>query len=203
MKIRTIIAIGIFSLCFTASSVYAAWVYSSPILPSELPTAVQMGAWQPSVVLPSTEGGISGTDHDTMIQQILNNSNSGLNPKPQVLLNAVKNEKKNPYARQGLFYSELEKVTGGNLKFLFQANIVNIDFVMQTVTENQAYNFYTYLAPTATELNTTITAYKTVIEKINGEWVATMTYEGRAPVKQFSSSGGSFYAVDHTKWVNT
>lgn len=71
-----------------------------------------MGAWQPSVVLPSTEGGLSGTDHDTMIQQILDNSNSGLNPKPQVLLNAIKNEKKNPYARQGLFYSELEKVTG-------------------------------------------------------------------------------------------
>ena len=182
IKLKKIVFLFTLFTVLSTSSVYALWSYSGKIGDTKAPVGVQMGSWSPEVVLPDSEGGLLGTDHSVMIGQILNNSNSGLNPKPQVLLNAIKNEKKNPFASQGLFYSELEKVTGGNLKFLFEANIVNVDFVMERIEEDQAYYFYTYHAPSQNEVDKNIKTYRTLVEKVNGTWEATQTAEGVAPV---------------------
>ena len=96
------VAILLLVVCLSVPCVCAVWIYPIPLIePAEGFFGLQMGAWAPEVVLPESEGGLEGSDHSVMIEQILSNSNSGLNPKPQVLLNAVKNEKKNPFAAQG------------------------------------------------------------------------------------------------------
>lgn len=202
-KIRNIILIFVLFLSLSTTGVYGIWRYAAGVQSVEDEITAMMGAWDPDVILPDNVDGLSGTDHNTMIEEILNNSHSGLNPKPKVLLGAMTDSKKNPYAKKGLFYSELEKVTGGNLKFLFEKNIVNIDFLMETVVSERQYYVYTYLAPTSDDLNTVIQTYKTLIEKVNGVWVASHSTEGAAPVISLTASDGSpFYAVDHLLWEN-
>lgn len=198
-----IFLIGVSFCIMSIPGAYAIWTYYTPMTPVDARTEVNMGEWDPAYVLPEEEGGIEGTDHTTMINEIVDNKHAGLNPKPQVLLGAIKDTKKNPFASQGLFYSEQEKVTGGNLKFLFQSSIENVDFLMQTIVDGQSYYVYTYLHPTESQNGLRITVYRTLVEKINGKWAATSAAQGSAPVVNVSGRELYFSSIDYTKWVNT
>ena len=202
-KIRALICILICFTAFSTTGVYAAWTYAGSPNPEKEQVSIAMGEWEPHVLLPDNENGLAGTDHSVMMQEILDNSKAGLNPKPQVLLGAITNSNKNPYAKDGLFYSKLEKVSGGNLKFLFESNIVNIEFTMETIEPEQAYYFYTYHAALSSDLGKTIKTYRTKVEYINREWQATTTAEGIATVISRYGNGQTFYAIDHTSWKNT
>ena len=202
-KLRALICILICFTAFSTTGVYAAWTYAGSPNPAKEQVSIAMGEWEPHVLLPDNENGLAGTDHSVMMQQILDNSKAGLNPKPQVLLGAITNSGKNPYAKDGLFYSKLEKVSGGNLKFLFESNIVNIDFAMETIEPDQAYYFYTYHSALSSDLGKTIKTYRTKVEYVNREWQATATAEGIATVISRYANGGTFYAIDHTSWINT
>ena len=200
-KIKNLIIMLLCLVVLTTAGVFASWVYAMPIGKSESNVNMNMGTWDPVLVLPDNVDGLEGTDHAVMIEEILNNSKSGINPKPQVLLGAIENSGKNPFAHLGLFYSDQDKVTGGNLKFLFESSIVNIDFIMQMVVSDEKYYVYTYLSPLQSDVGSIFKVYKTLFEYVNGEWVATEAQVGLAPVLDVNGGGLVLYAIDHTKWA--
>ena len=201
-KLKLVILIVLFIAVLSTAGVYAVWMYADDVDKEDAMVGIHMGTWDPVIVLPDNEEGIAGTDHTVMIEEILNNSNAGINPKPRVLLNAIKDEKKNPFAEEGIFYSDQDKVTGGNLKFLFETNIEKIDFILQSVVDDLRYYVYTFLSPDEGEIGGNERVYKTLLEKKNGEWQATQAQIGRAPIIDRTAGGITICTIDYTNWIS-
>ena len=167
--------------------VYATWRYANrDMTEKSVQMAIGMGdQWAPEVILPGDEGSEEqGASHLQFVDEIVNNSKAGLNGKESVLTGAITNSGKNPYSSQGIFFDDLDHVTGGNLKFINENNVANLDFLIQTITHKQSYYVYTYQDVTTTD-TARIVAYRTYVEKINGKYVAVASVKGYADVSAF------------------
>ena len=185
----------------TVGGVYATWRYAGDI--ESHTTQIQnvaMGEWDPEVVLPGGEQEeVDGTSHSILIEQILNNSNAGLNPKPKVLIDAI-DSGKNPYRSQRIMFSQMHNnVTGGHLKFLFEGEIVNLDFVLQEIEEAKSYYAYTF-NDVLTNERRYVTVFKTLLVK-EGKWIAGGTSVGYAEIGTFDIGEGDFYSIQVDTWT--
>ena len=181
---------------------YATWRYAGKMTEESAQMAIGMGEWTPDVVLPGGEGTEEeeqGVSQLYLIEKIVNDLKAGLNYKPSVLIGAIEDSGKNPYAEDNLFFSDQDKVTGGNIKFLLEDNIQNLDFLMQTVTEDQAYYFYSYVDIEV--FTSPVEAYRTLVEKKNGEWIAVSSAKGYASVDTFKAGGNVFYGILADTWT--
>ena len=125
----------LFATLLTVGGAFATWIYHGDIQNiSTQAQQVMLGEWDPEIVLPGGEQEeADGTSHSLLIEQILNNSNAGLNPKPKVLMDAI-DSSKNPYRAYKFMFSQMHnQVTGGHLKFRFEGEIVKLDFVLQEI----------------------------------------------------------------------
>ena len=186
--------------------VYATWRYANrDMTEKSAQMAIGMGdQWAPEVILPGDEGSEEqGASHLQFVDEIVNNSKAGLNGKESVLTEAITNSGKNPYSSQGIFFDDLNHVTGGNLKFINENNVANLDFLIQTITHKQSYYVYTYQDVTTTD-TARIVAYRTYVEKTNGKYVAVASVKGYADVSAFytgsNNSGTKFYGIVVDTW---
>ena len=186
--------------------VYATWRYANrDMTEKSAQMAIGMGdQWAPEVILPGDEGSEEqGASHLQFVDEIVNNSKAGLNGKESVLTEAITNSGKNPYSSQGIFFDDLNHVTGGNLKFINENNVANLDFLIQTITHKQSYYVYTYQDVTTTD-TARIVAYRTYVEKTNGKYVAVASVKGYADVSAFytgsNNSGTKFYGIVVNTW---
>lgn len=185
---------------------YATWRYANREMTEK---SAQMeigmgGQWAPEVILPGGEDTEEqGASHLQLIDEIVNNLKAGLNGKESVLTGAITNSGKNPYASQGIFFDDLDKVTGGNLKFINENNVANLDFLIQTITHKQSYYVYTY--QDVTKAGTArIVAYRTYVEKVDGKYIALASVRGYADVGVFytqsNNRGDEFYGIIVNTW---
>ena len=144
-----------------------------------------------------------GASHLQLIDEIVNNLKAGLNGKESVLTGAITNSGKNPYASQGIFFDDLDKVTGGNLKFINENNVANLDFLLQTITHKQSYYVYTYQDVTKAGTARIVT-YRTYVEKVDGKYIALASVRGYADVGVFytqsNNRGDEFYGIIVNTW---
>ena len=205
-RFKTILLLISLLSVVSVGGAYATWRYANrDMTEKSAQMAIGMGdRWAPEVILPDGEDSEEqGTSHLQFVDEIVNNSKAGLNGKESVLTGAITNSGKNPYSSQGIFFDDLDHVTGGNLKFINENNVANLDFLIQTITHKQSYYVYTYQDVTTTD-TARIVAYRTYVEKINGKYVAVASVKGYADVSAFytgsNNSGTKFYGIVVNTW---
>ena len=97
-----------------------------------------------------------------------------------------------------MFSQMHNQVTGGHLKFLFEGDIVNLDFVLQEIEEGKSYYAYTF-NDVLTNDSKYVVVFRTLITKEN-KWVAKGTSVGYAEVGSFAIGGVPFYSIKCETW---
>lgn len=177
---------------FSIGGVYATWRYSSSgPLPQSTDVSVSLDTFDypPEQILPGgdTETAPVGENHNELIRLILfeDNKGYGLNINDNVLIHQYLRSHEVVYSNQ--------KISSGNLKFILDArnNTHGLYYCIQKVS-NSLYYCYTFDVnhlSTAGGTDVEILAYRTSLEKISGEWKATVSYEGYAKTIHLSDLG--------------
>ena len=184
-------------MCLATASAYAVWTYASEPTNSTQ-NALSLGGipfkYAPSQILPGDQDSTDlHSNHLNLIGNIVNHIDYGLNATKKPIIREMLEE------GAGVVYSG-QNVQGGNLKHML-VNTSDVDalaFVVQysTATEFIAYTFCENDA-NGDNLGDYIEVYKTVIEKKNTKWEATLSYKGEAKV---FDPGIVSYSIDVTTW---
>lgn len=193
-------------LIFSASGVYATWLYAEPPLdPAEQQIGLSLSVfdYSPEEILPGgdNEAPEIGQNHLSLIELILNDPDYGLNyGSKKVLHNYLKSD--------GVVYSN-QKVSGGNLRHLLNptANTHNMYYCLEKISDTvyYAYTFSMSDLSTAGGSTVEIVAYRTVFEKTD-KWNATTSHYGRARTRTLRDLGASAdsnaipYSIDMSTW---
>ena len=191
---RIVLLITMIVFCSSIFGVFATWIFADlPISSKDELFNVNMSIWEftPEEVLPDdNEATDLHQNHYNLIMSIVNHVDYGLNAtKKPIIRRLLENG-------AGVVYSN-QSVSGGNLKhMLLDGNDVNaLMFAVEYETDTK-YNAYTF-RESDLNIGAVIEVYKTVIEKVDGKWKATLSYEGTAKV---FIAPNSVVNIDVTTW---
>ena len=182
--------------------VYATWLYAqanADSIEANVDSDLVEFVWKPENLLP-TESQI-GENHLALIDLIMNEKSKGygLNYDKKNVLESYLND-------EGYIFSN-QKTSGGNVKFVSD-DTNQLYYCIEKVTDTMyyAYTFaYSELAA-AGGTSSTITVYRTVLEKTD-KWRAPRSYLGYAPTIKLSDMGASNmsgtlrYSIDFREWT--
>ena len=191
---RIVLLITMIVFCSSILGVFATWIFAElPILGRDKNWGVNMEIWQfaPEEVLPDdNEATDLHQNHYNLVMSIVNHVDYGLNATKKPIIREMLED------GAGVVYSN-QSVQGGNLKhMLLEGSDVNaLMFAVEYETDVK-YNAYTFREGDL-NIGAFIQVYKTVIEKIDGRWKATLSYEGTAKV---FIAPNSVVNIDVTTW---
>lgn len=189
---RLLVVVMLLVSLLSVGGVFATWQYSSTG-PQEQSTDMSVVLntfdYPPEQILPGgdTEEAPLGENHLALTQLILheNDKGYGLNINDNVLIHQYLRSHEVVYSNQ--------KISSGNLKFILDVsnNTHGLYYCIQKVS-NSLYYCYTFDVnhlSTAGGTDVEILAYRTSLEKISGEWKATVSYEGYAKTIALTAVG--------------
>lgn len=194
---------------FSIGGAFATWRYSGtgPLDQSvDMSVVLNTFDYPPEQILPGgdTEEAPLGENHLALTQLILyeNDKGYGLNINDNVLIHQ--------YLRSNEVVYSNQKISGGNLKFILDPsnNTHGLYYCIQKVS-NSLYYSYTFdinHLSTAGGTDIEIPVYRTSLEKISGEWKATVSYAGAAKTIRLSEVGlqadpkALIYSIDVYGW---
>lgn len=186
-------------LVFTGGT-YATWYYAGqPSDPADHNLSISIGdfLWEGSGSLPTDDK--LGENHVSLIDNIINHPEHGLNASKSYLNEQIADRKKGgtgwKSGRDTL--GSMAVTQSDELEEIFGLNASALDFLIQFVSDTEYYLFTTgvYLGergsqflgfntaagkPTVPLGHPVYPIYKTVVQKVNGVWTAISTVEGYA-----------------------
>ncbi len=178
---------------FLTSGVYGTWYYTTESADENF-IAVRVGInnffWEGAEELPDNP--LIGESHFYLVENILDDNIGFNNPRSylnQVVESRIEDAKDN--------VSSVAPTKGGNLKPLFSSSeIEKLDFMIIIYIENgqpYAYDLYTFeTIDKGTQENVIVSpVFKTVVEKVDGEFKAIRSYKGSARTMYYDTNQGS------------
>lgn len=196
--IKSIIFVLVLSSIIITPFVYSDWKYSISTQINSSNNLNDVLFNEIEWVLP--EDVLVGESHKDIMGSIVD-SGSGLNTPNSLINNAIQDRLDQNYTTIG----SMGVVQGGNLKKYFATEASKqVEFVIEILSE-ELYYFYTFkkddLSAARNQEGVLIQVFRTILEKIDGVWVATSAAEGYAETQMYDADKGKkSLSIDVTSW---